>query len=85
MISPTEVGAGVAFIFTSWQAYRANRNAHRANQQTKATGNGFAKHTAESLARLEQFALEGKEADRRIEGKIDRHIEDHAEADLRRR
>lgn len=58
-----QVGAGAAFLFTSWQSFRANK-------QTKATGNGFAKHVKESLDR--------------IEGKIDRHIEDHAEADLRR-
>lgn len=58
-----DAGTAAAFLFTSWQAYRANK-------QTKATGNGFAKHVKESLGR--------------IEGKIDRHIEDHAESDLRR-
>ena len=58
-----DAGVAAAFIFTSWQSFRANK-------QTKATGNGFAKHVKESLDR--------------IEGKIDRHIEDHAESDLRR-
>lgn len=65
-----QVGAGAAFIFTSWQSYKANR-------QTKKTGNGFAKHTTDSLREL----LAGQA---RVEGKIDRHLEDHAASDLRK-
>lgn len=60
----TNVGLALAAAFAGWQSFRANR-------QTKATGNGFAKHVKDSL--------------RRIEDKIDRHIEDHAESDLRRK
>lgn len=66
----TQVGAGAAIVWTSYQSWRSNR-------QTKNTGNGFAKHTTESLERL----LEGQE---RVEGKIDRHLEDHASSDLRK-
>lgn len=73
----TTVGAGLAAVFTGWQSYRANK-------QTKATGNGFAKHTAESLAELKELAIDSKRGLERVEGKIDRHIEDHAESDLRR-
>ncbi|MGH3628776.1 MAG: hypothetical protein ACRDRL_15250 [Sciscionella sp.] len=48
----------------------ASFQAWRANHQTKATGNGFAAEVQGAL--------------RRIEDKIDRHIEDHAERDLKR-
>lgn len=57
-----------------WGAFQA----HKANKQTKATGNGFARHVKDDLAEIKQGLG-------RVEGKIDRHIEDHAEADLRRR
>jgi hypothetical protein len=65
-----DAGMAAAFVFTSWQAFRANR-------QTKSTGNGFAKHMKEGIDRIE-VKLEV------VEGKIDRHIEDHAESDLRK-
>ena len=52
-------------------AVYAGWKSSRADRQTRSTGNGFAKSVRDSL--------------NRIEGKIDRHIEDHAEADLRRR
>lgn len=65
-----DAGMAAAFLFTSFQAFRANK-------QTKATGNGFAKHMKEGLDRIE-VKLDA------VEGKIDRHIEDHAESDLRR-
>lgn len=72
-----QVGTGAAFLWTSWQAWQGKRQAMKANQQTKATGNGFARHTTESLQEL----LAGQA---RVEGKIDRHLEDHAASDLRR-
>jgi len=65
------VGTMLAALFAGWQA-------HRSNKQTKSTGNGFAKHVLDGQARHDA-ALE------RIEGKIDRHVEDHAESDIRRK
>jgi hypothetical protein len=66
----TYVGGGVALTVTAWQSYRANK-------QTKNTGNGWAKEVITGLDDI-------KRSVERVEGKIDRHIEDHAEADLLR-
>lgn len=70
MTELSNVGLALAAIFSGWHAYRSNK-------QTKNTGNGFANHTTESLREL----LEGQA---RVEGKIDRHLQDHASSDLRR-
>lgn len=73
----TQLGTGAAFLFTSWQAWKANK-------QTKNTGNGFAKHTTDSLKELLAGQERLEEKTDRVEGKIDRHLEDHASSDLRR-
>lgn len=64
----TQIGTGAAFLFTSWQAYRANK-------QTKNTGNGFAKSVTDSLHRIES---KGDETHKLM---ID-HLADHAGSDL---
>lgn len=67
----TNVGLAVAAIFAGWQSFRANR-------QTKATGNGFAKHVKESLRRIES------KADATHELMVE-HLSDHAGSDLSRK
>lgn len=57
--------------YTAWKA-------HKADKQTKATGNGFAKHVRDSLARIE------KKADSTHDLMVE-HLSDHAGADLSRR
>ena len=71
------VGTLIAIAYTGFQARLGRKkaenavgHAEKAVEQTKATGNGFAGRIEASLAR--------------IEGKIDRHIEDHASSDLRK-
>lgn len=54
----------VVSAYSGWKA-------RRADQQTRSTGNGFAKEVKDSL--------------RRIEKKIDDHIDAHADADVARR
>jgi hypothetical protein len=52
------------------------------------TGNGYAEHTKADLAEIKalirQGALAAEERDNRIEGKIDEHLGDHAQADILR-
>jgi hypothetical protein len=52
--------------------------ARRANKQTQATGNGFAQHVRSELGDI-------KDGLRTVEGLVIRHLEDHAESDLRRK
>ena len=66
----TYVGGGVALTVTAWQSYRANK-------QTKNTGNGWAKHVADSLERIERRS----EATHAL---MVEHLADHAESDLHR-
>ena len=57
--------------YTAWKA-------HKADKQTKATGNGFAKHVRESLDRIERKA--DKTHDLMVE-----HLADHSGSDLSHR
>jgi len=57
--------------YTAWKA-------HKADKQTKATGNGFARHVRDSLERIE------KKADATNALMVE-HLSDHAGSDLSRR
>lgn len=57
--------------YNSWQSRQAAK-------QTKATGNGFAKHVRESLARIE------RKSDATHDLMVE-HLADHAGSDLSRR
>jgi hypothetical protein len=73
------VGELVVFIglggYTAWKARKAEK-------QTVATGNGFARFVKESLVRLEMGQKRNDEANVRIEKKIDDHVASHADADV---
>ena len=73
------IGAGVVSVvmgaFTAWQATKANKNATKANNQTKATGNGFAKHVTDDLSEL-------KAQVKTTNALLVQHLADHAGHDL---
>lgn len=73
------VGAGVVSLIlggiAAWQSTKANRNAAKANTQTKATGNGFAKHVTDDLAEL-------KAQVKTTNSLLVQHLADHAGHDL---
>lgn len=61
---------GEVAVFLALGGYAAVR-AHRADKQTRGTGNGFAHSVRESLDRIEK--------------KIDDHVAAHADAEIKRR
>lgn len=63
--------------YTAWKARKAAK-------QTVATGNGFARFVKDSLVRLEAGQRRSDAADKRIENKIDTHLQSHADADVHR-
>jgi hypothetical protein len=56
--------------FTAWKA-------HKADKQTKGTGNGFAAHVKGALADI-------KDEQRELRGLLTEHLADHAGSDLAR-
>lgn len=81
-------GVLVTLIFIGYGAVQARLGRQRAEvavghaekavQQTKSTGNGFAQHTTEALARIERQAAETHRL-------MIEHLADHAGSDLTRR
>lgn len=67
----TAIGAGLAALYAGWKS-------HRADKQTRATGNGFAKHTTERLERIEALTHE-------THALMVEHLADHAGSDLTRK
>lgn len=68
---------------------RAAASSSAAEVNTRATSNGFAEEVTADLKEIKEMVQtsrrELREDLRRVEGKIDAHLEDHASADVRRR
>ena len=72
---------GEVVVFASIGGYAAWK-ARRADQQTRATGNGFAADVKARLASIEQ-KIDDRTGD--LERKIDGHLAAHVEASLKSR
>lgn len=85
----TTLGTAVAACWAGIESFRSRRratsaegHASRAVELSKPTGNGFAGNTTRTLEEIRGLIVEFKEEHKadigRVEGKIDRHVEDHA-------
>jgi hypothetical protein len=66
----TTLGSIAALVWTGWHSRKSNR-------QTKATGNGFAKHVLDDLK-----VIKGELKEQRV--LLTEHLADHAGSDLRK-
>jgi len=77
----------VGLVTTIVQNRRTKTQVAKVEALSAPTGNGYAKRTEAALknivGRLEDLTKDGGRLDR-IEGKVDRHIADHASADVHR-
>lgn len=79
------------FWFTAWLGYKgikakledAKQTAAIAAEGVKPISNGFAKGTKDSLAEIKELICEVRKDTRRIEDKVDTHIQDHARSSLK--
>lgn len=78
--------------FTAWIGYKSIRAkledakevAAVAAEGVKPISNGFAKGTKDSLNEIKALIHEVRQDTRRIEDKVDHHIQDHAQASLKK-
>lgn len=88
-LAASGAGIAVASAYNAWQSVMAKREARaaRAHAQEAAehslpVSNGFTRRTAESLDAILSMATEARDAATRAEGKVDRHLEAHANSQL---